>query len=96
MDDCLRELHVVDPAGRVRAGWPAVAALARLFAPTWLIGAIGAVPPFSWLGVALYRWVARNRYAVSRCRGGVCRSATPAEVRRRSSMGAFWSCRFTG
>ena len=39
------------------------------------------VPPFSWLGRILYRRIARNRYAVSRCRGGACGSAKPAEAR---------------
>ena len=95
LEDCLRELHVVTPT-QTLVGWDAVARLARLFGRTWLIGAIGAVPPFSWLGRILYRYVARNRYAVSRCRGGVCTSARPTEVRSRTALGAFWSCRSVG
>jgi hypothetical protein len=81
---------------RTLVGWDAVARLARLFGWTWLIGAIGAVPPFSWLGRGLYSYVARNRYAVSRCRGGACGFAKPAQVRGRASLGAFWSCRLIG
>ncbi|SRR5579871_1038017 len=95
MENCLRELHVVI-AEKTYVGWDAVARLARLFPPTWLIGAVGAVPPFSWLGRGLYRYVAANRHAVSRCRGGVCASAKPAEVRRRTASGAFWTCRSIG
>jgi len=95
LEDCLRELHVVTST-QTLVGWDAVAGLARLFGSTWLIGAIGAVPPFSWLGRILYRYVARNRYAISRCRGGACGSAKPAQVRGRAALGAFWSCRSAG
>jgi glyoxylase-like metal-dependent hydrolase (beta-lactamase superfamily II)/predicted DCC family thiol-disulfide oxidoreductase YuxK len=95
LEDCLRELHVVTPT-QTLVGWDAVARLARLFGWTWLIGAIGAVPPFSWLGRILYRYVARNRYAISRCRGGACGSAKPAQVRGRAALSAFWNCRSAG
>jgi glyoxylase-like metal-dependent hydrolase (beta-lactamase superfamily II)/predicted DCC family thiol-disulfide oxidoreductase YuxK len=95
MEDCLRELHIVTPTETL-VGWDAVARLARLFGRTWVIGAIGGVPPFSWLGRILYRYVARNRYAVSRCRGGACGSAKPSEVRSRATRGAFWTCRSAG
>ncbi len=94
-EDCLRELHVVTPAGTL-VGWDAVVRLARLFAWTWPIGAIGAIPPFSWLGRILYRYVAKNRYAVSRCRGGACGSANLAQTRAGATLGAFWSCRSIG
>lgn len=95
LEDCLRELHVVTPT-QTLVGWAAVARLARLFGPTWLAGAIGGVPPFSWVGRTLYRYVARNRYAVSRCRGGACGSAKPAEVRSRTTLSVFWTCRLAG
>lgn len=92
VQDCLRQLHVVDPDGRIWKGWDAVARLARLFPATWLIGALGSVPPFHWLGRAAYGFVAANRYALSKCRGGACRVARPVVVRRTSPLGAFWSC----
>lgn len=92
LEACLRQLHVVDPQGRVWTGWDAVARLARRFPVTWLIGAIGSVPPFSWLARAAYRFVAANRYALSKCRGGACRVARPATVQRNSPLAAFWSC----
>ena len=50
IDRCLQELHVVTPDERVLTGWDAVARLARLSPFTWLIGAVGAVPPFRWMG----------------------------------------------
>ena len=96
LDACLRELHVVTPGGTVHRGWDAVAALARLFPETFLIGWLGSVPPFRWIGEAAYRFVARNRYAVSKCRGGACRVARPDEVKKKVFFGTFWSCYLTG
>lgn len=91
LEECLRELHVIE--GRsVHKGWDAVARLARLFPATWLVGALGSVPPFRWACSAGYRFVARNRYALSKCRGGACRVSHPESVKRRSPLGAFWSC----
>jgi glyoxylase-like metal-dependent hydrolase (beta-lactamase superfamily II)/predicted DCC family thiol-disulfide oxidoreductase YuxK len=92
---CSEQLHVMNPDGRVRSGWTAVAFLARRFPATWLIGALGAIPPFRWLGALLYGWVARNRYALSKCRGGACRSWKP-EDRRRAPLAALWTCHWTG
>lgn len=96
LEACLRELHVVSPSGVVFGGWDAVAALARLFPETWLIGWFGRVPPFRWIGQVAYRFVARNRYAVSKCRGGACRVARPDEVRKKAFFGTFWSCYLIG
>jgi glyoxylase-like metal-dependent hydrolase (beta-lactamase superfamily II)/predicted DCC family thiol-disulfide oxidoreductase YuxK len=93
---CLRELHVILPDGSLAAGWDGVAALARLFPETWWIGALGGRAPFRWLGRALYRFVAANRYALSKCRGGACRVARPQQVRRQASLGVFWSCYILG
>ncbi|MGA8440850.1 MAG: MBL fold metallo-hydrolase [Candidatus Sulfotelmatobacter sp.] len=92
MDECLRELHVVTPAGEIHVGWDAVACLARLFPSTWLIGALGQRLPFRSAGRLLYGFVAENRYSLSKCRGGACRVAKPEAVRRKAKLGAFWSC----
>ena len=96
LDACLRELHVITPGGEIRRGWDAVSALARLFPSTWLMGALGAIPPFRWVGHIGYRFVARNRYAVSKCRGGACRVARPDEVKKKTFFGTFWSCYLIG
>ncbi|MGA7839463.1 MAG: DUF393 domain-containing protein, partial [Candidatus Acidiferrales bacterium] len=72
MEDCLRQLHVVTPEGEILVGWDAVANLACLFRPTWLIGALGVRFPFGNVGRLLYGFVARNRYSLSKCRGGAC------------------------
>lgn len=96
LEDCLRELHVITPSGAVYRGWDGVALLARLFPPTFLIGWLGRVPPFRWIGISAYRFVARNRYAVSKCRGGACRVARPEQVRRKTFFATFWSCYLIG
>ena len=96
LEDCLRELHVVTPQNMLRHGWDAVAELARLFPSTFLIGWLGQFPPFCWVGRVAYGFVARNRYAVSKCRGGACRVARPAEVKKKTFFGTFWSCYLIG
>ena len=92
LDECLRQLHVVTPEGEIHVGWDAVACLARLFPTTWLIGALGRRFPFRNAGHLLYGFVAKNRYSLSKCRGGACRVVTPEAVRRQARLGAFWSC----
>jgi glyoxylase-like metal-dependent hydrolase (beta-lactamase superfamily II)/predicted DCC family thiol-disulfide oxidoreductase YuxK len=96
LDDCLRELHVVASSGEIYKGWDAVARLARLFPATWIIGALGNVPPFKQLGRAIYRFVARNRHALSKCRGGACKVVRESAVRDRAAPTVFWTCHTTG
>jgi glyoxylase-like metal-dependent hydrolase (beta-lactamase superfamily II)/predicted DCC family thiol-disulfide oxidoreductase YuxK len=92
IDECQRQLHVVTPGGEILVGWDAVACLAHLFPSTWLIGALGQGFPFRNAGRWLYGFVAKNRYSLSKCRGGACRVAKPEAVRRQAKLGAFWSC----
>ena len=92
LDECLQQLHVVTPEGEIQTGWDGVACLARLFPSTWLIGAMGRRFPFRHAGRLLYGFVAKNRYSLSKCRGGACRIAKPEAVRRQARLGAFWSC----
>ena len=92
LDECLRQLHVVTEEGEIRGGWDAVTCLARLFPSTWFIGALGQWFPFRGVGRLLYKFVATNRYSLSKCRGGACSVAKPETVRRQARLGAFWSC----
>ncbi len=92
---CARQLHIVTGRG-VLAGWSAVASLARLFPATWLIGAWGSIPPFRWLAEALYGWVARNRYALSKCRGGSCRPVKAGDPERKAPENALNTCHRLG
>jgi glyoxylase-like metal-dependent hydrolase (beta-lactamase superfamily II)/predicted DCC family thiol-disulfide oxidoreductase YuxK len=95
LNACTQQLHVVTPRG-VLVGWNAVAHLARLFPATWLIGALSSVPPFQWVGKSLYGWVARNRYALSKCRGGACRSVRVKELERHAPVEALRTCHWFG
>jgi hydroxyacylglutathione hydrolase len=96
IDACLRELHVITPEGTVRCGWEGVVELARLCPATHGMAWLGQIPPFRFLGQIAYRFVARNRYAVSKCRGGACRVARPGEVKRQAFFGTFWTCYVIG
>jgi glyoxylase-like metal-dependent hydrolase (beta-lactamase superfamily II)/predicted DCC family thiol-disulfide oxidoreductase YuxK len=96
IDDLLRNLHAVAPDGRLFVGAEAVAALARLFPLTWLAGATASLPGFAWLARRSYAWVAANRYSLSRCRGGVCRSVRQDLLRHKAPGRAFQVCRFVG
>ena len=92
IESCLRELHVVTPDNQVVVGADAVILLAKLFPETRVIGAITGAPGMRDISKILYRLVALNRYALSKCRGGACRVVRPEVVVKRSGMGAFWSC----
>jgi glyoxylase-like metal-dependent hydrolase (beta-lactamase superfamily II)/predicted DCC family thiol-disulfide oxidoreductase YuxK len=96
LEACLRELHVIAPDGTLFVGAEAVARLARNFPQTAWIGALARVTPFRQLSRVAYRFVARNRYALSKCRGGACRVSKPDAVRRKAGLGAFWSCHTMG
>ncbi len=92
MDDCLRQLHVITPEDEIHVGWDAVTCLARLLPSTWLMGVVGQRFPFRNVGQLIYGFVATNRYSLSKCRGGACRTAKPEAVRRQAGLSAFWSC----
>lgn len=96
IENLLRHLHVVTPAGTLLVGAEGVAALARLFPLTWLAGAVAGLPGLSAIAGWLYGWVAANRYSLSRCRGGVCRSVRQDLVRQKAAWRAFQACRFVG
>jgi glyoxylase-like metal-dependent hydrolase (beta-lactamase superfamily II)/predicted DCC family thiol-disulfide oxidoreductase YuxK len=92
VEACLRELHVITPDRQIVVGADAVILLARLFPETRLIGTITGTPGIRTISRMLYRFVALNRYALSKCRGGACRVVRPDAVVRRSGLAAFWSC----
>ncbi len=63
LEECCHAMHVELPSGAVRSGWRAAAALARLSPWTWLIGAVGIIPPFVWVGDWLYARAAASRHS---------------------------------
>jgi predicted DCC family thiol-disulfide oxidoreductase YuxK len=73
-EDLSREMHVVDTAGRSRAGAEAVRDLSRRLPLLWPLAVPlhvpGSLPVWRWL----YGVVARNRYRIAgRCDDGTCR-----------------------
>lgn len=96
VEDALRQLHVMTPDGELVRGFDAVARLAMLFRPTRILGRLGRMPGLRQAGTLVYRWLAANRYALSKCRGGACRVASPHAVRRKATLLSFWSCYTTG
>lgn len=92
----LRELHAVSDDGRVLRGAEALAALAREFRLTWLLGWVASLPGLHTAAARMYRWVARHRYGLSRCRGGQCRVQRTDLLKQPSQWQAFQLCRFTG
>jgi predicted DCC family thiol-disulfide oxidoreductase YuxK len=62
-EECMRELKVVGPEGRVRGGAEAVVYALGHGGLLWrILLAPYYVPGIRWLAERLYAWVARNRY----------------------------------
>lgn len=89
MDEALRKLHVVSPDGNVYSGLKAVTTLALLFPETKRVGRFFSRGLAEAAAEHFYDFVASNRYALSKCRGGSCRTATQ-EFRKAAAP--FWTC----
>jgi predicted DCC family thiol-disulfide oxidoreductase YuxK len=69
----LEEMHVVTaPGGRVLHGFAALRWLAWRLPPLWPLAPLLYLPGVLPLGQRLYLWVARNRFRLVPCHGGVC------------------------
>lgn len=75
------EIHVVAPDGHTYPGFYGTRRMLRdvpLGFPVW---AVLYLPGMTWVGKRVYRWIARNRYAINRlvgveldeCEDGVCK-----------------------
>lgn len=90
IDDAMRLMQAVDPAGRVYSGADAWVRIG-LALPGWnLVAWLLLVPGIHFLAQHLYAWIARNRYRWNRelCEDGTCalhveQSPTQQNVRRR-------------
>jgi predicted DCC family thiol-disulfide oxidoreductase YuxK len=74
LDEAMRLMQAVDPAGRVYSGTDAWARIG-LTLPSWkLIAWLLLVPGIHFVAKHFYGWVARNRYRWNRelCEGGTC------------------------
>jgi predicted DCC family thiol-disulfide oxidoreductase YuxK len=76
-DQLEREMVVIDDTGQPHsgfAGWRAILSRMPLgFMVVWPL----YLPPMTWLGERLYRWVAANRYTPVHCGDGACRLDAP-------------------
>jgi predicted DCC family thiol-disulfide oxidoreductase YuxK len=68
----LDEMHVLTPAGALHRGFDAFRWLAWRLPVCWSIAPLLYLPGVPWLGHRLYLWVARNRFHLVPCQGGVC------------------------
>lgn len=73
-EDLMRQMYVVDTAGRARGGAEAVRYLSRRLPLLWPLALPLHVPGSLPLWSALYRFVARHRYRIAgTCDAGTCR-----------------------
>ena len=68
----LEEMHVLTPERRVYHGFAALRWLAWRLPPLWPLAPLLYIPGVPALGQRLYLWVARNRFRLVPCHGGVC------------------------
>ncbi|MFM7107029.1 MAG: thiol-disulfide oxidoreductase DCC family protein [Planctomycetaceae bacterium] len=73
-DDLMRQMYVVDRSGRAHGGAEAVRYLTRRLPLLWPLALPLHVPGSLPLWAALYRFVAKRRYAIAgSCADGTCR-----------------------
>ena len=69
----LEEMHLLTPgAGRVYHGFAAFRWIAWRLPPLWLLAPLLYLPGVPTLGQRIYLWIARNRFQLVPCHGGVC------------------------
>ena len=72
-DRLLEEMHLVTPDGRrIYHGFAAFRWFAWRLPPLWPLAPFLHVPGVPTLGQRLYLWIARNRFRLVPCHGGVC------------------------
>ncbi|HVS39398.1 MAG TPA: DUF393 domain-containing protein [Gemmataceae bacterium] len=72
-DRLLQEMHVLTPDGRrLYHGFAALRWIAWRLPLLWPVAPLLSIPGVSWLGQRLYLWIARNRFRLVPCHGGVC------------------------
>lgn len=68
----LEEMHLVTPRGQVAAGFVAYRWMAWRLPVLWPLAPFLYLPGVLAVGNRLYRWVARRRFHIVPCKGGVC------------------------
>jgi predicted DCC family thiol-disulfide oxidoreductase YuxK len=71
------QVHVREENGRTYAGFLGTRRMLKELPLTFPLWLLLQVPGMTWLGHRVYRWIARNRYAVNRMFGApVCENDT--------------------
>ncbi len=87
-EQLLEQLHLVAPPdGRVLAGFAAFRWMAWRLPLLWPLAPLLYVPGVPSLGQKLYLWVARNRFRLVPCHGGVCELSRRTDAGRDSGAG---------
>lgn len=74
----LEEMHLLTPDGqRVYHGFKAFRWMAWRLPLLWLLAPVLYLPGVPWLGQRIYLWIARNRFRLVPCHGGVCKLPPP-------------------
>jgi predicted DCC family thiol-disulfide oxidoreductase YuxK len=61
-EQCLTEMHGIDPKGRVYVGFDTYRALGRVLPLGWIVLPLLYLPPVPWLGRRIYRAIAAGRH----------------------------------
>ncbi|MES1201561.1 MAG: DUF393 domain-containing protein [Pseudomonadota bacterium] len=69
LDDVRLKMHAITPDGRVLAGMPAIAIVWAAIPPYRTLGRLMQVPPFTWIGAAIYHVSAHALWAWNRASG---------------------------
>src|SRR5271167_3018384 len=68
----LEEMHLLTGGGRIYHGFASFRWMAWRLPLLWSVAPLLYFPGVPWLGQRLYLWVARNRFHLVPCHGGVC------------------------
>ena len=68
----IEQMHVLTPGGTIHSGFRAVRWIAGRLLLLWPLYPLLFIPGMAKLGQRLYLWIARNRFRLVPCRGGVC------------------------
>jgi predicted DCC family thiol-disulfide oxidoreductase YuxK len=81
----LEEMHLLTPeGGRVYHGFAAFRWMAWRLPALWPLLPLLYIPGIGRLGQRVYLWVARNRFQLVPCHGGVCSPPGPPGLKRRA------------
>ena len=85
--ELLNQMHLLTPGQKVHQGFYAFRWMAWRLPLLWLIAPVLYLPGVPAIGQRLYLWVARNRFRLVPCHGGVCTIQKPGETTGEKNEG---------